>query len=153
MPLFKTKTSQNVLAKEGYKQVVKLILAAYLWGNEQAKDDDAPKEIKKNKKGMRQPPLRRSRQKPFILEEHLFIYYLVCHTQNNGMNGTLSVFMEQKWVPTKLVTSKGRCPLLIAASSAKFTLSRLPRLVFQSIPKKSAHHSPISSLFLKFACS
>ena len=54
MPLFKTKTSQNVLAKEGYKQVVKLILAAYLWGNEQAKDDDAPKEIKKNKKGMRQ---------------------------------------------------------------------------------------------------
>lgn len=153
MPLFKTKTSQNVLAKEGYKQVFKLILAAYLWGNEQAKDDDAPKEIKKNKKGMRQPPLRRSRQKPFILEEHLFIYYLVCHTQNNGMNGTLSVFMEQKRVPTKLVTSKGRCPLLIAPPSAKFTLSRLPRLVFQSIPKKSAHHSPISSLFLKFACS
>ena len=61
---------------------------------------------------MRQPPLRRSRQKPFILEEHLFIYYPVCHTQNNGMNGTLSVFMEQKRVPTKLVTSKGRCPLL-----------------------------------------
>lgn len=92
--------------------MVKLILAAYLWGNEQAKDDDAPKEIEKNKKGMWQPPLRRSRQKPFILEEHLFIYYLVCHTQNNGMNGTLSVFMEQKRVPTKLVTSKGRCPLL-----------------------------------------
>lgn len=153
MSLFKTKTSQNVLAKEGYKQVVKLILAAYLWGNEQAKDDDAPKEIKKNKKGMRQPPLQCSRQKPFILEEHLFIYYLVCHTQNNGMNGTLSVFMEQKRVPTKLVTSKGRRPLLIAPPSAKFMLSRLPRLVFQSIPKKSAHHSPISSLFLKFACS
>ena len=102
---------------------------------------------------MRQPPLQCSRQKPFILEEHLFIYYLVCHTQNNGMNGTLSVFMEQKRVPTKLVTSKGRCPLLIAPPNAKFTLSRLPRLVFQSIPKKSAHHSPISSLFLKFACS
>lgn len=92
--------------------MVKLILAAYLWGNEQAKADDAPKEIKKNKKGMRQPLLQCSRQKPFILEEHLFIYYLVCHTQNNGMNGTLSVFMEQKRVPTKLVTSKGRCPLL-----------------------------------------
>lgn len=61
---------------------------------------------------MRQPPLQCSRQKPFILEGHLFIYYLVCHTQNNGMNGTLSVFMEQKRVPTKLVTSKGRCPLL-----------------------------------------
>ena len=102
---------------------------------------------------MRQPPLQCSRQKPFILEEHLFIYYLVCHTQNNGMNGTLSVFMEQKRVPTKLVTSKGRRPLLIAPPCAKFTLSRLPRLVFQSIPKKSAHHSPISSLFLKFACS
>ena len=92
--------------------MVKLILAAYLWGNEQAKADDAPKEIQKNKKGMRQPLLQCSRQKPFILEEHLFIYYLVCHTQNNGMNGTLSVFMEQKRVPTKLVTSKGRCPLL-----------------------------------------
>lgn len=105
---------------------------------------------------MRQPPLQCSRQKPFILEEHLFIYYLVCHTQNNGMNGTLSVFMEQKRVPTKLVTSKGRCPLLIAPVNHALpliTLSHLPRLVFQSIPKKSAHHSPISSLFLKFACS
>lgn len=95
---------------------------------------------------MRQPPLRRSRQKPFIHEEHLFIYYLVCHTQNNGMNGTLSVFMEQKRVPTKLVTSKGRCPLLIAPPSAKFTLSRLPRLVFQRVPQKIgppfAHFKP-----------
>lgn len=40
MPLFKTKTSQNVLAKEGYK-VVNLILAAYLWGNEQVKNAPA----------------------------------------------------------------------------------------------------------------
>ena len=143
MSLFKTKTSQNVLAKEGYKQVVKLILAAYLWGNEQAKDDDAPKEIKKNKKGIRQPPLQCSRQKPFILEEHLFIYYLVCHTQNNGMNGTLSVFMEQKRVPTKLVTSKGRCPLLIAPvnHTLPFAPPRFPKHP-QKIGPPFAHFKP-----------
>lgn len=97
---------------------------------------------------MRQPPLQCSRQKPFILEEHLFIYYLVCHTQNNGMNGTLSVFMEQKRVPTKLVTSKGRRPLLIAPPSAKFTLSRLPRLVFQSIPKNRPTIRPFQAFSL-----
>lgn len=95
---------------------------------------------------MRQPPLRRSRQKPFILEEHLFIYYLVCHTQNNGMNGTLSVFMEQKRVPTKLVTSKGRCPLLTRTTQCKvhalpFTPPRFPKHP-QKIGPPFAHFKP-----------